>query len=251
MGQKIVFLAAIACLVLTSGLAAACFVKAFGITFLGMPRSRQAAEAKEVDLSMRLAMFFLSGASVALGLCASHVFKILLKISSNLFDLSTYVMPVTASGFSLGFKFSGAAINTPLVALVFFAVAAVVTLSVFSKRSRAKVITRTWDCGYYQLTPRTQYSGTAFSKPFRIAFSFFLLPYRKAEKIRETFYHVKQFTYETRTTSIFKRYLYQPLIRGIFGAAHRAKAFQMGSIHWYLGYMFVTLLVLIIIYSRG
>ena len=37
-----------ALLALTGALAAACFVKAFGITFLALPRSPQAQEAHEV-----------------------------------------------------------------------------------------------------------------------------------------------------------------------------------------------------------
>src|SRR5229473_2389440 len=45
-----------ALLALTAALAAACFVKAFGIAFLALPRSTAAAEAREVSLSMRLGM---------------------------------------------------------------------------------------------------------------------------------------------------------------------------------------------------
>ena len=72
------------------------------------------------------------------------------------------------------------------------------------------MIYKTWDCGYYKLDSRNEYTATAFSKPFRIAFSFFLLPYRKTEKIMESFYHIKSFTYETHTTMIFKKYIYAP-----------------------------------------
>ena len=44
---------AVGMLALTSGLAAACFVKAFGITFLAIPRSPRAAQAREVPLTMQ------------------------------------------------------------------------------------------------------------------------------------------------------------------------------------------------------
>ena len=64
---------AVGMLALTSGLAAACFVKAFGITFLAMPRSAHAAQAQEVPLPMQLAMGALALACVALGVgAASH-----------------------------------------------------------------------------------------------------------------------------------------------------------------------------------
>jgi hydrogenase-4 component B len=47
---------AVGLLALTSGLAAACFVKAFGITFLALPRSREAEEAREAPSSMQVGM---------------------------------------------------------------------------------------------------------------------------------------------------------------------------------------------------
>ncbi len=47
---------AVGMLALTSGLAAACFVKAFGITFLAIPRSHEAEHAHEAPLSMRIGM---------------------------------------------------------------------------------------------------------------------------------------------------------------------------------------------------
>ncbi|PYM13558.1 MAG: hypothetical protein DME18_08740, partial [Verrucomicrobia bacterium] len=49
-----------AVLALTGALAAACFVKAFGITFLAQPRSEHAAHAHEVAPSMRFGMAVLA-----------------------------------------------------------------------------------------------------------------------------------------------------------------------------------------------
>jgi len=67
-GQNLVFTLGIASLALTGGLAMACFVKAFGITFLALPRSDAAAGAHEASPPMRLAMLALAAACVALGL---------------------------------------------------------------------------------------------------------------------------------------------------------------------------------------
>src|SRR5205823_8016455 len=67
-GQNLVFPLGIASLALTGGLAMACFVKAFGITFLALPRSDAAAGAHEASPPMRLAMLALAAACVALGL---------------------------------------------------------------------------------------------------------------------------------------------------------------------------------------
>jgi len=57
-----------AMLALTGALAAACFVKAFGITFLAQPRSAQVANAKEAAPTMLWGMGLLTVACVFLGL---------------------------------------------------------------------------------------------------------------------------------------------------------------------------------------
>src|SRR5439155_25965427 len=69
-------------LALTGGLAAACFVKAFGIPFLALPRSPRAAAAREAPLTMQIGMAVLALACVLLGVlpfCAapflSHAFR--------------------------------------------------------------------------------------------------------------------------------------------------------------------------------
>ena len=112
-------------------------------------------------------------------------------------------------------------------------------------RKKASVY-KTWSCGYYKLDSRNEYTATAFSKPFRIAFSFFLLPYRKTRKIKESFYYIKSFAYETHTKKIFKEYIYKPLLAMVFNSARFMRRIQPGSIHLYLSYILATVLFLII-----
>ena len=57
-------------LALIGGLAAACFTKAFGIVFLGEPRSGEAAHAHEAGAAMRWPMVVLAGLCVLIGLAA-------------------------------------------------------------------------------------------------------------------------------------------------------------------------------------
>jgi hydrogenase-4 component B len=76
-GQNVVFTLGIASLALTGGLAMVCFVKAFGITFLALPRSDAAAGAHEASPPMRLAMLALAAACVALGLGPTLVVPVL------------------------------------------------------------------------------------------------------------------------------------------------------------------------------
>jgi hydrogenase-4 component B len=136
-----------------------------------------------------------------------------------------------------------ASVSVPLLALLLSAAGVCAYLLFKPRRARAA---RTWDCGYYRLDSRNEYTATAQSKPFGIAFSFFLLPYRRTQKIRESFYHFKSFVYETHTTPVFRKYLYRPLAAGIFRTASSMKRLQAGSIHLYIGYIFVTLVALLI-----
>jgi hydrogenase-4 component B len=81
---NLIFALGVAALALTSGLAAACFVRAFGVTFLALPRSEPAALAREVAWTMRAAMALLALACVALGVAP---FVILAPLEATVFDL--------------------------------------------------------------------------------------------------------------------------------------------------------------------
>src|SRR5207247_2480880 len=81
---NLTFTLGIAGLALTSGLAMACFVKAFGITFLALPRSDAAARAHEAPPVMRTAMVALAVACVALGLGATLVVPVLVSVAGAL-----------------------------------------------------------------------------------------------------------------------------------------------------------------------
>jgi len=241
-----------AILALTGALAAACFVRAFGITFLAMPRSKDAAEAKEVPFSMKLGMSFLAVLTLVLGLGAGIIIKFITAVSAGVFALDASLFNFRLNNFVLSPKgSSGIYLSTPLIALGLLLFAAIIGCIFYVVSGKRKVrVNKTWGCGYYSLDSRTEYTATAFSKPFRIAFDFFLLPYRKTEKIRESFYHVSSFKYETHTTSIFKRYIYEPFIGLVLKAATVLKKIQPGSIHLYLSYIFITILFLIIFMNR-
>jgi len=240
-----------AMLALTGGLAAACFVKAFGVTFLGLPRSHYARDAKEVSLSMRACMLFLALLTAGFGLLAAVIIRYLAIVSGSATGVDVSGMSFSLSNFTVSPQIGrGIYLSAPLLALVLAALA-LAGFVVYRLYSKEKVRDRgTWDCGYYNLGPRNEYTATAFSKPFRIAFSFFLLPYRRTQKIRESFYHVKSFAYETHTTPVFRKFVYDPALAIVLKAAKSMRRIQPGSIHLYLAYIFSAVLLLIIFMSR-
>lgn len=247
-GLKIFFSLCAAILALTGGLAAACFVKAFGMVFLAMPRSKSSEGACEVSLSMKIGMLFLVFFTIALGLGAGIVFRLLEVVAKSATGMNIDAVKFSLNGFMfLPGQVNSISLSTPLVALILGAVIIGIYLGFGGNKIRKY---NTWDCGYYKLEPRNEYTATGFSKPFRIAFNFFLMPYSKTEKFRKSFYYIKSFKYETFTTPVFKKYMYYPLIGMIFTTAKFMRRLQSGSIHMYISYIFITILMLIIFMNR-
>lgn len=239
-----------AMLALTGGLAAACFVKAFGVTFLAEPRHRAAQEAKEVPLSMKAGMLSLAILAAVFGLAAAPVMRLLAVVAGSAAAIDVRGMSFSVNNFTLQAYPGKEVYLSPAVIAAALALCALAAFVIYALRAGNVRTYRTWDCGYYALSARNEYTATAFSKPFRIAFSFFLLPYRKTQKIRESFYYVRSFTYETHTTKIFKKYLYDTVLAWLFRSAKSIKRLQPGSIHLYLSYILVTALLLVVFMKR-
>jgi hydrogenase-4 component B len=256
-GHAVVFGLCAAGLALTGGLAAACFVKAFGITFLAMPRSKKAEEARESPASMQIAMIFLAALCFVLSFGVAIILPYLVRISAGLLNVDQSSVQFSFNRFILRIPESVAQSPTPIqfsplvLACVLSAAAALtfVLVRILCGPGR-RTIYNTWDCGYYKLTAANEYTATAFSKPFRIAFSFFLQPYRRSEKLRDSYYHVRKFSYEVFFSPVFKMYFYDPIVKFVMRSAHGLRRIQPGSIHIYLAYIFITMLCLILWLAR-
>ena len=86
---------AVGLLALTGGLAAAGFVKAFGITFLAIPRSGGAERAHEASLSMRIGMGISTLACIGLGLAPFAVLPPLGRVLAGLGGLPPEAVSLT------------------------------------------------------------------------------------------------------------------------------------------------------------
>jgi hydrogenase-4 component B len=104
-----------------------------------------------------------------------------------------------------------------------------------------------WDCGIRGLTPRMQYTATAFTKPLRIIYKRIYLPSRdmKVSYIIKPFF-VRSIHYGGEITPFFERYVYDPVTRAVHAVAGKVKLLQSGSLQLYLGYILITLIVLLI-----
>jgi hydrogenase-4 component B len=247
-GQNLVFTLGTASLALTGGLAMACFVKAFGITFLALPRSDAAARAHEASPPMRLGMLALAAACVALGLGPTLVVPALGSVAAAVLRTS----PQATGGDWLTLRVSGdfASVSTAAIAIA-LAVALLVPLAVLrlmgaSRRTRGY---ETWGCGRIVQTARMEYTATAFANPFKRVFDFFYRPTKHLdiEFHPESRFFVERIEYENPTRSIFDDWLYRPALDLLHAGARAAGALQSGSTNQYLAYILAALLLMLVL----
>jgi hydrogenase-4 component B len=251
---RVAFPIAGALLALTAALAAACFVKAFGIAFLALPRSGEAEKAREVALSMRAGMAMLALSCVLLGLGATWFLPVFDPITRQAFGVGASRNLVAGNGFILTAGSSSAGtVSTPLLALMLVALSAIplVVWLIWGRRERS-LTGPTWDCGLPGLTSDNEYTATAFSKPLRMIFSALFRPRREIQAEFEVSpYYPKAIRFESEIQPAFERNFYDPLLDGVLRMAHRMRLIQAGSLHAYLTYIFVTLILLLLFAVRG
>ena len=238
-----------ALLALTGALAAACFVKAFGITFLAQPRSEAAARAHEASFTMLLGQAVLVAACVFLGLFPTVFLKILDPLTQQLTGLQISRDLTLANGLVLaGANQAGGTVSTLGIAVLGVGLLAVplVLWLVLGRRTKVRV-GPTWDCGLQSLTPRMEYTATGFSKPIRMIFKALFRPRREVQREYDfSPYFATNIRFEAHVEEVFETRIYRPLNRWVLWASRRMRALQAGSIQAYLIYIFITLLLLLL-----
>lgn len=133
-----------------------------------------------------------------------------------------------------------------LITVIVLSLASIVfILSVGGKRKT--MYSQSWDCGMPALNARMQYTATAFTKPIRMIFRRIYLPRREIK----VSYHVKPFfvksiRYSGEITPFFEKYIYEPVTTLIHVFAGKVRMLQSGSLHLYLLYILITLILLLI-----
>jgi hydrogenase-4 component B len=251
---RLAFPVAGALLALTAALAAACFVKAFGITFLALPRSEEAERAREVPFSMRSGMAILALACVLLGLGATWLLPVFDPITSRALGVAASHNLVAGNGLLLTpGSLQGGSVSTAVIALLLVALGAVpLLLWLVWGRKTSRVAGPTWDCGLPGLTADNEYTATAFSKPLRMIFAVLFRPRREIETEFEVSpYYPTAIRFEAEIQPTFEKLIYSPLREVVLSIAARMRHIQAGSIHLYLAYVFVTLILLLLFGVRG
>ena len=234
-----------AALAFSGALAVACFVKAFGIPFLGLPRSHHATGAKESPPSMIAGMAILALLCLVLGIFPGHTIKLFSPAVSSLTGIE-YMFP---SGKGIIHISNTAADLSPmaiLVAMIAIFIAVVVLIRIIGGKSKISY-RDSWDCGIPSLTPRMQYTATAYTNPFRRIFERIYLPIMDIHVVYVLKpLIVKSINYRSEIVPSFDKYLYKPITDFIHSIAGKVKLLQSGSLHLYLGYILITLLLLLL-----
>ncbi|MDE2089218.1 MAG: hydrogenase 4 subunit B [Gammaproteobacteria bacterium] len=237
-----------ALLALTGALAAACFVKVYGVAFLGQARTRRVRHAREVTLGMRFAMGMLALLCLLFGILPTTTLGALESIPHLLLNQGLPSASVHGWLWLTPVSPQVASYSAPLV-LLGLLLALGISYLLLHPRRRAAAIRRSapWDCGFGALNARMQYTSTAFSMPIRRVF-------RPAWNIDEHVEVTQDKVQPLRVTAIRHQLhvgdrawpvLYEPIGRWVLAAARRVSRIQTGRIRTYLAYSFFTLLLLL------
>ncbi len=238
---------AVGVLALTGALAAACFVRLFGISFLARPRSEQAAEAREVPRTMLVGMGIAAALCVLMGVLSVFIIPQIDGVTSSVLGVS--IASKLVNGLVLSPPAGEFSSMSPLVigALLLFLVPATLLISRRLGGKREVQKGDTWDCGT-PLTSRTEYTATGFSEPINRVFRSIYRPHTEIKTEYTTSALIKRRISFSRTIEpVIERYLYAPISVFAVLLARRASIIQRGSIQAYLAYIFIVLLVLLVV----
>lgn len=226
-------------LALIGGLAAACFTKAFGIVFLGEPRSEQAARGHEAGWAMRAPMLALSAACVLIGLFARQVVGALGRAVGAVTGYSAAEIQTRLS-FAFG----------PLSGIVFIASIFILLVALIAWGRQRLLSGRTveesgtWDCGYARPAASMQYTASSFAQPLTKMFETFLRPtvhWEEPDGLFPSYAGLR-----THTEDFFRQNLYRPVFEGVSRLAMKLRWLQKGHVQLYIFYIALTLLVLLV-----
>ena len=177
---KLLALGVGAAIALVAALAAACFVRAFGIPFLGRPRGAAAAAAEEVDRFSLAAM----GALALFCLLAGVFPGVMIDALKPAVQIATGAsMPLQANVGWLSIAPIAASRSSYNGLLVFLFIIASASLAAFAIHRLASDALRrapAWDCGFPDPSPATQYTAQSFSQPIRRVFGGFAFRARES-----------------------------------------------------------------------
>ena len=245
-GLKLMVPAVGALLALSAALAAACFVKAYGVTFLGRPRTRAAEDASETDRYSLAAMMLLASLCLAAGILPGLFIDALAPVSSALIGEH---MPVQIGAQWLSIVPIAASRSSydGLLVFLFMVISGTLAASAIHRFASDRLRRApAWDCGYPDANPATQYSAMSFAQPIRRVFGTIVFRAREhADMPPPGDTRPARLTVEMH--DLIWEAIYAPIAVGIGFAADRLNHLQFLTIRQFLTLVFCTLVALLLV----
>ncbi|WP_145543481.1 hydrogenase 4 subunit B [Yersinia frederiksenii] len=242
---------AIVMLAITGALAAMCFVKVYGISFCGLPRTEKAALAREVPWPMTVAMLLLALLCLTLGIGATHVAPVIARIATSLITTAPVPALQVAQGAVLFPQHSSQAMLSTLYIFCGLLILPLVILLVASLYRGSRLAFRhggdPWACGYaYEQAMTVSVGG--FTQPLRMMFA-------PLYRIRKTLdpAPMMQRALESSVSSagrvepVWDDKVVTPIIRLIQWLSQRIQWLQQGDFRLYCLYVVAALVILLIV----
>ena len=243
-GLKVMVPAVGGLLALSAALAAACFVKAFGITFLGRPRTAVVERAHEVDRYSLAAMFILAALCLLAGILPGLVIDGLSPVTLSLIGNRMPVQMAQPWLSIVPIAESRSSYNGLLVFLFIAASASVAAVVIHRFASHALRRAPAWGCGFPDVTPAAQYTAVSFAQPIRRVFGTFAFRARETVEMPPP-----GATGPARLTvemhDVIWEAFYQPIAGAIDFATLRLNRLQFLTIRRYLTLVFLYLVTLL------
>ncbi|RXH22845.1 oxidoreductase [Bradyrhizobium nanningense] len=245
-GLKLVIPAVGGLLALAAAFAAACFVKLFGISFLGRPRSDVAASAHETDRFSLTAMFALAAFCLIAGILPGLFIDALAPVSK---DMVGNIMPhqVGLQWLTIVPIAESRSSYNGLLVFLFVALCGTAAASAIHRLASDRLRRApAWDCGYPDANPAIQYSASSFSQPIRRVFGSVVFGAREIGEMPPPSSPLPARLQVELHDRIWD-WLYAPIARAIGFATERINILQFLSIRRYLTLVFVALVVLLLV----
>ena len=246
-GLKLLVPAVGAMLALGAALSGACFVRLYGIAFLGRPRTPAASDAVETDAFSRTTMGLLLALCLAVGLLPGFAIDGIAPVAQLLVG---HAMPSQRGIAWLSIVPAAGSHNAynGLLFFLFITVSTLITIEIIHRfASRAVRRGPAWDCGFPDPSPVTQYTADSFSQPLRRVFGavfrareyVVMPPPGDASPARLTV-TLHDVVWDT---------LFAPLAGWVSFAAEKLNYLQFLTIRQYLSLVFIALVVLLLVLS--
>lgn len=230
---------------LSAALTAACFVKAFGISFLGRPRSAAAERAQEVDRFSLAAMLVFAALCLVIGVLPGFVIDILSFVTAGLIGDRVPTQADVPWLSIVPFAEARSSYNGMLVFVFVGVSASLAAACIHRLASRAVRRGPAWGCGFPDVTPAMQYTAGSFAQPIRRVFG--TLVFRAREKVEMPApgdMAPARFTLQTR--DLVWNGVYMPIAGAVIAAAERLNFLQFLTIRRYLSLVFLALVALLL-----